>query len=276
MAMQASEMKTLVEIYRGQILSVGSGVDEMRQVFDELDEREPAGGVPAPMFAIEDRELLTRNDDLPFHIRALAPSDAGVAVMLTRVQQEQLPKNKRRRLRVPVLDQNDASVVLAVRVGAISVLLGADLEERNRPELGWRVILDHYPADGTRFDGFKIPHHGSMTGYHPDVWPRLMHDESWAAVTPFNQLEHPLPTRADCERILQTAKYAYISAVSGLTEYHHDQLGVEETERNATLAIAEEPGAQGQIRLRRRLGEDAGDWTVELFGDAAPLANLFL
>jgi hypothetical protein len=173
-----------------------------------------------------------------------------------------------------VLDENDASVVLAVRVGDVSVLLGADLEERNRHGLGWQVILDHYPPAGEKFDGFKIPHHGSITGYHPGVWPRLMHKESWAAVTPFNQLENPLPTRADCQRILDIATHAYISAAPGLNEYHHDQLGVSETELAATLAIAEEPGLQGQIRLRRRLGGDARAWTVELFGNAAPLAAL--
>jgi hypothetical protein len=274
MAMQREELKTLIETYRGQILNVGSGVDEMRQVLDELDERAPKGNVPAPVLAIEGRVLLTRNDDLPFHVHALAPSDAGVGVMLTRIQQKQLPKENRRRLRVPMLDENDASVVLAVRVGSESVLLGGDLEERGRGGIGWQVILDHHPAEGGRFDGFKIPHHGSDTGYHPDVWPRLMHDESWAAVTPYNKLKNPLPTPADCQRILQTAKYAYISAAPGLTEYRHDQLGVRETELAATLAIAEEPGLQGQIRLRKRLGDDGKDWTVELFGNAAPLALL--
>jgi hypothetical protein len=273
-AMQADELKTLIEAYRGQILSVGSGVDEMRQVLDELDERAPAGGVAAPMLTKEREELLTRHGDLPFQIRTLAPSDAGVAVMLTRIQQQLLPKDNRRRLRVPALDENDASVVLAVRVGDVSVLLGADLEERKRPGLGWQVILDYYPEYPGRFDGFKIPHHGSITGYHPDVWPRLMHAESWAAVTPFNQLENPLPTAADCERILQSAQYAYITATPGLNEYHYNQLGVRETELAATLAIAEEPGLQGQVRFRRRLGANAGDWTVELFGNAAPLAAL--
>ena len=274
MAMQSDELKTLIETYRGQILNVGSGVDEMRQVLDQLAGRVPAGGIAAPMLTKEREELLSRNGALPFKIRALAPSDAGVAVMLTRIQQKQLPKDNRRRLRVPVLDKNDASVVLAVRVGDASVLLGGDLEERRRTGLGWQVILDNFPAEGDRFDGFKIPHHGSKTGYHPEVWPRLMHGESWAAVTPFNQLEQPLPTRADCQRILETAKYAYVSATPGLTEYHHDQLGVRETELAATLAIAEEPGLQGQIRLRRRVGGNGGDWTVELFGNAVPLAAL--
>ena len=274
MAMQADEMKTLVETYRRQILNVGPGVNEMRKVLDELDERSAKGGVPAPVLAIEDRVLLTRNDDLPYHIRALAPSDAGVAVMLTRIQQKQLPKENQRRLRVPVLDENDASVVLAVRIANVSVLLGADLEERGRAGLGWQAILDHYPPQGERFDGFKIPHHGSQTGYHPDVWPRLMHGESWAAVTPFNRLRNPLPTRVDCERILETAKDAYISAAPGLSEYHNDDEIVRRAELDATLEIAEEPGQQGQIRFRKHLGEDARDWTVELFGNAAPLAAL--
>ena len=274
MAMQAGELKTLIETYRGQVLNVGSGVDEMRQVFDELDRRKMAREIPAPMFAVMGRELINRGGNIPFRISALAPSDAGIAAALTRVQQRQLPIASRRRLRVPVLDENDASVVLAVSVAGVNVLLGGDLEERHHPGIGWQVILDHYPADGARFDGFKIPHHGSETGYHPEVWPHLMHEESWAAVTPFNRLENPLPTPTDCERIIQTAQYAYISARPGLTPYNHNQLGVSETERAATIQIAEEPGLQGQVRLRRQVGEGDHGWTVELFGNAAPVAAL--
>jgi hypothetical protein len=246
----------------------------MGKVMDLLAARVPKPGIPAPLFAVEGRELYARGGDLPCETRALSPSDAGIATMLTRIQQQQLPTDRKRRLRVPTLKENDASVVLAVRVGNESVLLGADLQERGAAGLGWQVILDHYPAGGDRFDGFKIPHHGSSNGHHPQIWPRLMREETWAAVTPFNRLANRLPSRADCDRILQTAKHAYISAAPGLNAYQNDREIVGEIELNVALEMAEEPGRQGQIRLRKETADAASEWTVQLFGNAAPLAAL--
>src|SRR2546430_5904691 len=78
----------------------------------------------------------------------------------TRIREKLLPRARRRRLAVPSLESNDGSVVLAIRVGSASALLGADLEERNRPGLGWQAVLDSHVAGAERYDGLKVPHHG--------------------------------------------------------------------------------------------------------------------
>jgi hypothetical protein len=274
MALSCEEWGTLVEIYRGYLQAGGSGVDELGRVMRELKRRATQREVFAPSFCVAGRSLYERRGTLPARIVSLAPSDAAIVTMQTRMRNELIPQAKGRRLRVPVLAENDSAVVLAVSAGTASVLLGADLEERKRPGLGWQVILDAHPSDGERFGGFKIPHHGSETGHHPDTWGRLMHPDAWAAVTPFNRLRDPLPKPADCARILETTKDAYITAPPGLGKFKHREPAVQKTMQEATLAIGAEPGKQGHIRFRKMAGADSAQWSVELFGHALALRAL--
>ena len=271
MALNCDEWNALVEIYRSYVQAGGSGVEELSRVMRELKLRGQKSEVVAPAFCITGRPLCDRQDAPPAKIICLAPSDAAIVTMQTRMRDELLPKVNGRRLRVPVLSENDSSVVLAVTVGTSSVLLGADLEERSRPGLGWQVILDGYPANGERFGGFKIPHHGSETGHHPETWDRLMRAEAWAAVTPFNRQKEPLPKPADCARILAMTESAYITAPPGFGKFKHREPAVQRTVQEATLAIGSEPGKQGHIRFRRSATAESADWIIELFGNAIPL-----
>ena len=274
MALSGGDWRTLVSIYRSHARAGGSGVSEFGQVMRELERRARNREVVAPEFCITKKAIFLRLASPAASITCLAPSNAAVAVMQARIREDLLPKPNRRRLNVPALRENDASVVLAVKVGAASVLLGADLEERNRPGLGWQVILDEFPDGGERFDGFKISHHGSENGYHPDTWSRLMKPDALAAVTPFNRLKEPLPKPADCARILTMTERAYITAPPGLGKFRHSDAAVQRTMQEATLAIGQEPGKQGHIRFRIPADRKDGDWSVELFGHALHLKDL--
>ena len=272
-ALNTEEWGTLVEIYRNYLHAAGSGIDELRRVMTTLQKRATHGEIVAPIFCIADREIREPVLRSPAQLTCLAPSDAAVAVMQSRIREEILPKSQRRRLRVPTLHQNDTSVVLSLRVGAASALLGADLEERGRSGLGWQVILDALPTDYVRHDGFKIPHHGSSTGYHPDVWPRLISPAGWALVTPYNRQKMPLPTQLDCERILQMTGNAFITSPPGWAKFRHPDPAVQKTSQEATLAIAPEQPKHGHVRLRRSIAEGAS-WSIELFGEAKSLSSM--
>jgi len=191
--------------------------------------------------------------------------------MQTRIQRELLPKANERRLRVPMLAENDGSVVLGIRVGAASVLLGADLEEKNRRGLGWQVILDGCQPGEPKYGGFKIPHHGSETGHHPSTWPTMMTPDAWAAVTPFNRQKDPLPRKEDCVRILQMTEHAYITAPAGFGRFRHSDSAVQKTMAEAALAIGTELSKQGHIRFRKSCTDSAKAWSTELFGNAVHL-----
>jgi hypothetical protein len=274
MALSCEEWTFLTEIYRNYVQAGGSGVDELGRAMRELQRRGQPREVVAPCFCITGLPLRDRDDTIPARITCLAPSNGAVATMQVRLRQELLPKVKGRRLRVPDLGENDCSVVLSVTVGKASFLLGADLEERKRPGLGWQVILDGYPADGERFGGFKIPHHGSKTGHHPETWGRLMQHGAWATVTPFNKQKEPLPKLADCARILEMTESAFITAPPGLGKFKHREPAVQRTVQEATLAIGAEPGKQGHVRLRRSANTNSEGWKVELFGSASRIREL--
>lgn len=274
MALKCNEWESLVEIYKSYVQAGGSGVDELGRAMRELKRRGQPREVVAPHFCITGLPLRDRHGAIPARITCLAPSNAAVATMQVNMRKELLPKVNGRRLRVPALSENDCSVVLAVTVGTAAVLLGADLEERSRPGLGWQVILDGYPGDADRFGGFKIPHHGSITGHHPKTWDRLMHPDAWAAVTPFNRQKEPLPKLADCARILGMTESAYITAPPGFGKFKHRDSAVQRTVQEATLAIGSEPGKQGHVRFRKSAGADSVDWKAELFGHALPLRAL--
>lgn len=275
MALNSAEWGSLVSIYRNYHHAAGSGIDEFRRVMTTLQKRAEAGKIVAPIFCLTHRGI--RDPVLlgPAELTCLAPSDAAVAIMQARMREEVLPKSQRRRLRVPSLKQNDSSVVLSVRVGAASALLGADLEERGRAGLGWQAILDALPTDYQPHDGFKIPHHGSSTGYHPDVWGRLVSRDGWAVVTPYNRQKVPLPTGSDCTRILKMigTDNAFITSAPGWAKFRHPDPAVQKTSQEATLAIAPEQPKDGHVRLRRSIAPSAL-WVVELFGEAHPLSSI--
>jgi len=272
-ALNTREWGTLIKIYRNYLQAAGSGIDELWRVMKALQKRAGDGEIVAPIFCIAGREVKEPVLESPAQLTCLAPSDAAVAVMQSRIREEILPKTQRRRLRVPTLQQNDSSVVLSLRVGAASVLLGADLEERGRGGLGWQVILSALPPNYERHDGFKIPHHGSSTGYHPDVWPRLISPDGWAVVTPYNRQKLPLPTQLDCDRILRMTSNAFITSPPGWAKFRHPDPAVQKTSQEATLAIGPEQPKHGHVRFRRSIAAGAA-WSTELFGEAKALSSM--
>ena len=248
-------------------------VDEIRRVMHELSRRGRPGEIVSPVFCLNGRVFAEPILKGPAKIHCLSPSDAAVVAMHTRIRERLLPRAERRRLAVPSLESNDGSVVLSVHVGSASALLGADLEETNRAGFGWQVILDNWDDSADKHDGFKIPHHGSATGYHVDAWSRLVRKDGWAVVTPYNRQREPLPTRSDCERILLMTDRPFVTSPPGWSRFRHPDSTVQKTAQEAALQIGPEQTKYGQVRLRRSIRPD-DEWRIELFGQAMPLSKL--
>jgi hypothetical protein len=271
MALDCSDWNTLIATYRNYLLVGGSGVDEITGVMCELHARARRGEIVAPLFCIAGRRFDEPILMPPAELRCLSPSDAAVATMHARIHQKLLPREQQRRLAVPNLGSNDGSVVLSVRAGTASVLLGADLEERNRPGLGWQAILDSGPVSAEKHDGFKVPHHGSSTGYHPDVWRQLVTPANgWAVVTPYNRQRVPIPTSPDCERIVTMTQESFITSPPGWSRFRHPNSTVQKTAEEATIQIGPERIKHGHVRLRKAITADR--WQIELFGQASRLS----
>jgi hypothetical protein len=239
----------------------------------ELKQRSVGTAFPAPKFASANKVLWQRTQQPLAQVRALSPSDAAVIAAMARLRPFTPSMSKARR-RLPRLEPNDASVVLAVEVGDHRSLLGADLELCKDPGLGWAAILDAAGEEEADHQVFKVPHHASPTAHHGEVWNRMLVGQPWAATTPFVSGDVRLPSVSDCQRILARTERAYLTATPTPGKFHDPSRTVEKTVIEATIGAQFLPGRYGHVRLRKRIDAAADSkWNVTLFGDATTMED---
>lgn len=261
-AIFSEELIALIKLYENQGLTESGGVSEFTKVLNLLKER----GM-RPELALEQKTLWNRvkSGIETGCLVALAPSSAtvldGHISNATIFQGLRLESR-----RIPDPDRNHRSVVLWLKVGNARALLGSDLLEIGDPRYGWSAIL---LSDVTRPPAqmFKVPHHGSVTAHHDDVWSRLLIPNVPALIAPWRKGSGALPTKQDIERIQSKTNRIYVSAVPQNKVKPRPievQSMIDATARKIRL-VDEYPG---QIRLRTNLNDSHCDWKVALFGGA--------
>lgn len=230
-ALLSDELVTLACDSRRAQLRATSGVDELRQIVEELRKRKLKSGVRSLglgfEFATANKRPFCRSAEPQCEVWSLSPSSAEIETSLkqfckTFSEQE----NPTVRNRVAPCSPNNTAVVLWVSIGSRRILLGADLEERRsgigRPvatDSGWTAIVSSPARPMDQAEVFKVAHHGSATAHNDDVWRTMISTEPTAVLTPFRQGSVSLPRQADRERILEQAPTAYISARSARRRY---------------------------------------------------------
>jgi beta-lactamase superfamily II metal-dependent hydrolase len=156
-----------------------------------------------------------------------------------------------------VIDPNELSVAIWIRVGVVTLLLGADLTIG--PEgCGWKAVLaSHTPENPASL--IKIPHHGSPNAHHDGVWENLLEPYPLGIVTPFRGGKNPRPSDEDRHRICHLTSSAYQTANAKAPPRTRAARKV-----NARLELAKnvrEPGMVGHVRARRAQDANAR-WDV--------------
>jgi len=172
-----------------------SGLRELARVFETLCIRRE-NKTKNYVNWLKQGTLVLDNDRIS--VKAFSPSDEILGQAFMELKQYYDPGIKYRRV-VPAPRQNNYSVVLHVKMGQREVLLGADLEEKNNLYCGWSAILN---ANNCRSQAqlFKVPHHGSETGYHPEVFDKLLRTDLVGIMTRFDRSK--LPRDEDIQRLL--------------------------------------------------------------------------
>jgi len=166
----------------------------------------------------------------------------------------------------PELKPNLEAVVINIDLGEDGILLGSDLEESG--ELGWSAIVgDDWCLSNQRASVYKVAHHGSANGDHPDIWSKLLLETPAAVLTPFVKGSNNLPNPADKARIVGRTSKAYISSNGSKKALMNEKL--EKRMKQICKNIAVINTAFGAVRFRKKIGE--ADWGVELFGQAGKL-----
>ncbi len=238
-----------------------SGVEELRKV---------RGLVPKPVLGAENKLIIDQTiGSSQCQMLALSPSDPAILATLTRLSD--IPRSHFKH-RLPRIEENHASVVFSIRVDDRRILLGADLQVRADRDFGWLAIVDsHKEFERARYEVFKIPHHGSANADHDEIWQQLLVKDAHSVVASFVGGRTKLPTHSDRKRIRIRTKHAWLTAPPTTGRFRHPNRTVEKTMKEAATEIQRIPHRFGQVRLRSKVSDQPGTWSVHLAGDAEPV-----
>lgn len=206
-------------------------------------------------WAIAGRTLLGKEiGDGDIEIKALSPSDEQFKLFLDMIV---LPKDGD--LKKSFLNkENSISIATYIKTCVDSILLGGDLE--NSSKGGWGSICESYYYND-KSHVFKIPHHGSETGYCAKVW-EVMVDYPISIITRFNNRH--LPTDEMINKIKQNSVEVYVlgaapendkATLKNLKKYNRDE---------TVISVESLDYQYGYVRLHRSNHDVT--WSVETYG----------
>jgi beta-lactamase superfamily II metal-dependent hydrolase len=263
MALQYSEFVTLISA-ASQNIAGRSGVEEFRQILDELDKR----GVRSPIFAVENKPLFTRpiaGTSFPITLESLSPSDPTIRLALSQIKGF-LPTVNEPQRRIPNRTPNTTSVVIWIKAGPIRALLGADLENTVQADQGWSAVLSCH-QDTSPGHMIKIPHHASMTSDNTDVWHQMLEANPLAVVTPFAGGRTRLPSDSDLQRLLARTMHLYCTTMGSGKPPTRDR-SVDRLMKQQTSKRRVVDGQPGHVRIRWSISEKPLKPQIETFSGA--------
>jgi len=210
----------------------------------------------------------------PCVITSLSPSDSEMEIFLNDIA-NMIPELKKTKKRVPSLSPNNTAVALWIEIGSARILLGSDLEEMGKPSTGWSAIVHSEDRPQGQASIFKIPHHGSQTGHHDQVWEEMIDKSRIAILSPWYLGGNILPTTRDIERIISFASDSYITTYKLPPKSKKTRpSAVERTIRETVGKIKVVEPSMGWVSLRNG-GKDSPDkWGVELSHVGIKLSDL--
>ena len=156
------------------------------------------------------------SDHLAHHqrveLRALSPSGKQFSEFLERIKLFPDINAGQPKGRISEPSRNDLSVAMLLTIGSEGVLLGADLEEVNDPQKGWRAVVEARRGRRPLSHLFKIPHHGSCNAHNTDVWNEMLNKSIRSIVTPWTKGGHRLPGERDLDRLRQLCSECYLTS----------------------------------------------------------------
>jgi hypothetical protein len=244
---------------------VARSTREIIDVLELLERREKT-----PTFLV--RDTIVRRTDRNISVYALSPSNQRIREFLARASTS-MPALNATRTRMGDISPNAIAVAIFIDLGSDAVLLGADVEET--PGGAWSTIVVSSEAmRGHQSSVYKVAHHGSETGECPAIWETLLFPTPFAILTPYSRGSKPLPSDEMVERVLRRTPHAYSTARLTSTAPRRRDISVERTLREYGWKVRAVEPKPGQVRLRRCLGDQRGQWSVELRGNATHLKHI--
>lgn len=224
--------------------------------------------------AVQDRVLLSNEKKgIKYQIISLSPSDFVLSEFSNEISTlitEFGKSNKRIVHQTP----NDKSVVLYIKINDHRILLGSDLEVSGNQNKGWSCILNNCQTIDYKSSMFKIPHHGSETGYNKQIWENLIDKNAVAKLTPWNR-GTKLPSKKMLETYLKHTPHLYSTSLHNIRKNNPKKRdrSISKAISKFNSTLTEIKYYQGIVQSRININSNSKDWVVNLLFEARKISK---
>ena len=168
---------------------------------------------------------------------------------------------------------NDRSVALLFTICGHHIVLGADLEVTSDRESGWQSVDESMTMQGIMADIYKIPHHGSSTGYYELFLRNHIKPTATGEMSTWLKGKTVRPEKVTLGKYYQYMPKLYItidpSYLTGKFTSPEYKRYMEET----TESIVDIKNQCGIIQSRLDLTSGTEDWATKLYGSAKAISQ---
>lgn len=237
-----------------------AGIAEFHKIYNYLDSND----LPRN-YAVQDTTLMRKG---PIEVTALSPHSSAFEKAVNSLAASFANPGGLPLASVRAQRPNHTSVVLWVKIGAVKLLLGADLEEAHDHK-GWSMILKESVTRGDDAGVYKVAHHGSPTGHHDEVWTKMLAAKPISVIAPWERGGKFLPANDDIVRIRALSGSLHLVRPPGGALSSIKDLDAHTRAAFANCNARSILPSFNMVRLRS--AGDSGIWTSKHFGEAVEI-----
>jgi len=169
------------------------------------------------------------------------------------------------------VEQNDRCVALLVSFNGHHIILGADLENKTSDSglSGWMSVAKCSSMNGVTSSLFKIPHHGSKTGYCDFFLKSFIKNDATMKLTAWAKGDKLIPEPVMLGKYYAHSQKMYITTTALLKkENKEENKSIKKEMERTTEAIYELRPQLGIIRSRMKINSLSDSWNTDYFGSA--------
>lgn len=174
------------------------------------------------------------------------------------------------------IEPNDRCVTIQVTFNNHHIILGADLENHPSPNgmMGWMDVAASPSLNGVTSSLFKIPHHGSETGYCEYFLKKFIKTDAVMKLTAWIRGDKVVPEKEMLLKYYNHSPNLYVSTTSMFKKGNNEEdVSIRKQMDNTTDLIYEIKPQLGIIRSRINKNSFDDIWKTEYFGSAEKISS---
>lgn len=168
---------------------------------------------------------------------------------------------------------------MLLKIKGHNVILGADLEhnQKKSPDGGWQSVSDCECMENVVANLYKIPHHGSETGYNEYFLQKHIKPDAVSNLTSWIIGSSVLPKAVMLRKYYGYSKNLYVTTTNLLRMKNNEENRTFRKIMNDTTdEIIEFKPQLGIIRSRINIDSEDDTWRTEYFGSAYRIEKDYL